>query len=345
MTSNHLLFWLIFCAISFIITLISVSIFIEISKKVGFLSNQHSVSIREERVPRAGGVVFSLIFCSSLLIIKPLIPQDYFWSILIGGGLISFIGFLDDLKGLSPFSRILSQMLFVFFISYNLGVFSDINYQAGSFKILFIPSFVICSVWMMNTFNFIDGADGLLSTNVALISLFSGIILFTQDQIYLGLSLLILASINLAFLTFNWAPARVFMGDCGSLFLGSLFVIIPTYTVLNSLVPFYTWAILLSVFYIETSVTLIFRIFEGKQIFKERHNYHAYQQLILSSGNHSAPAKISILLQVFWIIPLSSLSFIYNTHAEIITVTAIFPLIIIFYYFGPRKAKWGQRLN
>ena len=48
---------------------------------------------------------------------------------------------------------------------------------------------------------------------------------------------------------------------------------------------------------------------------------------------------------IFWIIPLSSLSFIYNTHAEIITVTAIFPLIIIFYYFGPRKAKWGQRLN
>ena len=79
------------------------------------MSNQHSISIREEKVPRAGGVGFIFIFFFSLLILKPLLPVNYFWSILIGGGLISFIGFLDDLKGLSPFSRILTQILFVFF--------------------------------------------------------------------------------------------------------------------------------------------------------------------------------------------------------------------------------------
>ena len=205
-------------------------------------------------------------------------------------------------------------------------------------KALFIFSFMVGSVWIMNTFNFIDGADGLLSTNVVLISLFSGILLFTQDQMYLGLSLLILASVNLAFLIFNWAPARVFMGDCGSLFLGSLFVIIPSYTVLNNFIPLYTWAILLSIFYVETSVTLIFRVLKRKQIFKERHNYHAYQQLVLFTQDHSAPAKLSILIQLFWTLPLSLACFLFPEYGLSILILTLLPMVFVFYYFGPRQA-------
>jgi Fuc2NAc and GlcNAc transferase len=273
------------------------------------------------------------------LILKPLLPVNYFWSILIGGGFISFIGFLDDLQGLSPFSRILAQILFVSFIGYYLGAFWFIDHQTETMKALFIFSFMVGSVWIMNTFNFIDGADGLLSTNVVLISLFSGILLFTQDQMYLGLSLLILASVNLAFLIFNWAPARVFMGDCGSLFLGSLFVIIPSYTVLNNFIPLYTWAILLSIFYVETSVTLIYRVLKRKQIFKERHNYHAYQQLVLFTQDHSTPAKLSILIQLFWTLPLSLACFLLPEYGLSILILTLLPMVFVFYYFGPRQAS------
>ncbi len=339
MKTSPILISLTYCLISFMSTVILVYIFIKISEKIGFISNQHSISIREEKVPRAGGVGFILIFCFSLLILKPHLPASYFWSILIGSGFISLIGFLDDLKGLSPFSRILAQIIFVYLVGYYLGAFWYIDYQTEIMKILFIFSFMVGSVWIMNTFNFIDGADGLLSINIILISLFSGILLFTQDQIYLGLSLLILASVNLAFLIYNWAPAKVFMGDCGSLFLGSLFVIIPSYTVLNNLIPLYTWAILLSVLYIETSVTLIFRLIKRKQIFKERHNYHAYQQLILSTQDHSAPAKMSILIQLFWTLPLSFVCYLFPHYGFSIFILTLLPMFFVFYYFGPKKAQ------
>lgn len=339
MTTNPIFISLTYCLISFISTIIVLSLFIKISEKIGFISNQHSISIREEKVPRAGGVGFIFIFFFSLFILKPLLPASYFWSLLIGGGFISFIGFLDDLKGLSPFTRILAQILFVYLVGDYLGAFWYVDYDREIMKVLFIFSFIIGSVWIMNTFNFIDGADGLLSINVVLISFFSGMLLVTQDQIYLGLSLLILASVNLAFLIFNWAPAKVFMGDCGSLFLGSLFVIIPSYTVLNDFIPLYTWAILLSIFYTETSVTLIFRVLKRKQIFKERHNYHAYQQLVLATQDHSAPAKISILIQLFWTLPLGVACYLFPQYGLSILILTLLPMVLIFFYYGPRQAE------
>ncbi len=325
--------------IAFFSTLFFLSIYIKISSKFGILSSQHSVSIREEKIPNSGGIIFALIFCFCLLFLGTSLPSSLVFTVTVGSGLITIIGFLDDLKGLSPRLRIIAQTFFVLFTFYQLEIWPYIDYQATHFKIVYAFSFIIGAVWIINTFNFIDGADGLLATNIALISTFCSFVLLLEGQSYIGLILLVLSIILLAFLFFNWSPARLFMGDSGSLFLGSLFVIIPTYTTINELIPLFTWVILLSTLYIETSVTLVFRIIRRKQIFRERHNYHAYQQIVLSTKDHSMPAKVSVILQCFWVIPFSALSYIYEDFAKIITAGAIIPMLYLFYYFGPRRAE------
>lgn len=330
-----------FPILTFIVSYILFHLFIKNSRKIRLISTQHILSNRNERIPTSGGIVFALVFCLSTYILSPVLSQNLVYSIITGSGFLALLGFMDDKYNLSALIKLLFQIIFVIYVGYTLEVtsyYQHSNYLAESFLYIL---FTILGVWILNTFNFIDGADGLLSTNILIISIIISMLLLHQGQIYLSITLLILASINLAFLLFNWSPAKIFMGDSGSLFLGSLFIIFPVYTIINLMIPIWTWLILMSILYVETTVTLISRIIDKKDILKERHNYHAYQQLILKYSDHSKPARVSIFIQIILVLPLSVISYTYNSPLVglITSVLIIVPMIFVFYFFGPREAR------
>jgi VIT1/CCC1 family predicted Fe2+/Mn2+ transporter len=97
--------------------------------------------------------------------------------------------------------------------------------------------------------------------------------------------------------------------------------------------------------YIETTVTLIVRIIDRKNIFSERHNYHAYQQLIVSHSDHSLPARYSIVIFLFYLLPLSFISYTYQGFIASVGVVlfTIIPLAFFFYFYGPMKARENQK--
>ncbi len=338
---QNLAFIILMVSGCFVLSASATFVYIKISTNLGLLSKPHKGGVRQDIVPTSGGIAFSLVFFLLIIIYDQfyVIPIGYKLSILIGVMFMTVIGFVDDIYGLSSTFRLISQFLFISLIGYlfniHLWFFNDFKIMEALIIIIFIPALI----WHINTFNFVDGADGLVAVNSILYAATSGFIFFLTNNFTMASLLWMLSAINLGFLIFNWSPAKVFMGDSGSLFLGSIFAVFIVGSVSENQINIWTWATLFSVFYVETTVTLIVRLWRRENAFKDHHSLHAYQQLIINTGIHSLPAKISIYINMLWSIPLSIYCFLYQDYGFVIFFVACIPLSILFYLFGPNNTR------
>lgn len=201
---------------------------------------------------------------------------------------ISIIGLVDDRWPLPAKLRLTFQLAvvstFVIFsappalVSQNVG---SIWVAVGTLGLVF------AGVWWLNLFNFMDGIDGFAASQA--LSMLGGAIALLAvqsaglpSQPLLGLIFVTGAAI-LGFLVFNWPPAKIFMGDVGSMFLGFLIFAIAILSAKAGWFSLWQWAILGAVFVADASVTLVRRLYLGKNILKA-HRSHAYQHLSQSWG-------------------------------------------------------------
>ncbi len=225
-------------------------------------------------IPTSGGLVFLTIYLVNILISK-----NYYLLILLPIGLL---GFLDDLFNLKQVYRLILQFLNIIFIALfflNFDIFKDI--QLANSIIFFVVIFL--GLTLVNCINFMDGIDGLVASNMSLILINYT---FTNNTAFIGITCSLLV-----FLFYNWSPAKIFMGDSGSTFLGIiLFYLIFTNNDLPSaLIMFLTAAPLLM-----DSITCIFRrILNNENVFSP-HKKHLYQRLHQSGMKHSHVSLIYI---------------------------------------------------
>jgi len=206
---------------SFFVTYLAIPKIIHFSKLSNLFASASNRSSHKGEVPIFGGIaIFAGLLVS--LIIFPQIKEINF--ILISLIIVFFIGIIDDLLSLSPFRKLIGQILSVLVLIYftDLRIFSMHNL----FGIQDLPYFVsllftiFVGVVITNSYNLIDGIDGLAGGLGAIFSLFSGIIFLINNDIqYVIISFALLGSL-LAFLKYNFHPARIFMGDTGSLVIG-----------------------------------------------------------------------------------------------------------------------------
>ena len=169
--------------------------------------------IHSRPTARLGGFAFFVSFS----ILLPLLPinMEITFSLLIGGSIIFLVGLLDDSKNISPFAKLIGQFL----ASAAYITFSFKQYDNVSAKIFGIIT-LIWVVFITNAINLCDGLDGLAggitSTQAFCLAVIS--LLFESYDIFWCSSLLLFSIIG--FLPRNIPPAKIFMGDCGSLFLG-----------------------------------------------------------------------------------------------------------------------------
>lgn len=259
--------------------------------------------------PRAGGVAIVLTTLVTLLLLgwKRQLDWSTVSSLCFGGTLVALIGFADDRASVSPRWRILGHFCAAALVVAHLGGAPPVRAMGLVLNSgwLGFAIAVLYVVWILNLTNFMDGIDGLAGVEVITVCL-SAILLtgIVAPGSHLWIAPLVLASATLGFLTWNWPPAKIFLGDAGSGFLGFVLAVLSLQAgwVDNRL--FWIWVILLAVFVVDATVTLVRRMTQGER-FYEAHRTHAYQHVAMRWGAHGRVTVAVSLINIFWLLPVA----------------------------------------
>lgn len=272
---------------------------IAVSTRLGLLDNPNARSSHETPTPRGAGVaVFIAVILGSMSVwvfedISGLEPMAYV-SLILGGGLVAWIGWLDDRKPLSAKTRLIvhfsAAFLFVFFLTvWNSGLHLSLA------LFLFASFLIVLIAWAINLTNFMDGLNGILGVQALTVSLAASLLALWASDRWLSSMFFILFAAMVGFLPWNWGRAKIFMGDVGSGFIGFWMSCLFIFGYVRGSIPMSTALILNSVFLVDTGYTLISRTLQRKRIF-QAHKSHAYQKLNQRGWSHS---KVSLAVGVF----------------------------------------------
>lgn len=227
-------------------------------------------------------------------------------------------------------------------------------------------------VWWINLFNFMDGIDGIAASQAIFMLLagclirllmtdtpagFSGIADAIEHLLIMQphtVASLIIAAAAAGFLLLNWAPARIFMGDAGSLFLGYTILTIAATDIAHGLVMkaqlgaawdgpnpwlgFWSWLILGALFITDATMTLLRRLARGENV-GSPHRSHAYQRLSRHYGHHGRATLVYCLINLFWLLPAALLAVQYPDEAALIAGVAYLPPVILAWRLGAGRRE------
>ncbi len=183
---------------------------------------------------------------------------------------------------------------------WSLGGLSDIRLgestlNAGSIGTLLG---IVGIVWLTNLYNFMDGIDGVAAGEAASVAVFAGALLWATGAKGLAATAWIIAAAAAGFLLWNWSPARIFMGDVGSGFLGFLFGALAVASEATGALPGIIWLLLLGVFIVDATATLLRRMVLG-HCWYCAHRQHAYQRAVQAGLSHRQVSGFVLALNLF----------------------------------------------
>jgi Fuc2NAc and GlcNAc transferase len=183
-------------------------------------------------------------------------------------------------------------------------------------------------VWSLNLFNFMDGIDGIAASEAVFIGVAGGVlVLVGGGSVALATLCLVLAAACSGFLWWNWAPAKIFMGDVGSGFLGFSIAVLALGVARDQPAGPFVWLILGGVFVVDATVTLMRRLWRRERLY-EAHRSHAYQCLARRWQSHRRVTLTVTAVNVFWLFPWATLATLYPVHAGWAALAAVGPLLV-----------------
>ncbi|MDD4977065.1 MAG: MraY family glycosyltransferase [Gallionella sp.] len=245
--------------------------------------------------PRGGGIAIVAAFLVGISMIhyigdKSPISTTYFVGFLGASFLIAALSFYDDFKQLSFKIKLVAHVLAILVMMLSgivmyipaLPFLGEIHLGWWAYPLTFI--------WVLgltNSYNFIDGIDGIAASSAVIAALFFSYITYHQGSLFIYLTSLVLAAATLGFLVFNWSPAKIFMGDVGSTFLGFTFAVIAIIAARydHSHTSFFVMPLLLFHFIFDTAYTFTRRLLAGDHVFTA-HRTHLYQLLNRTGYTH-----------------------------------------------------------
>jgi Fuc2NAc and GlcNAc transferase len=252
----------------------------------------------------------------------------------MAGLLIACIGIVDDVKQLDVRWRIPAQFLASIYVVYCLGDVPAIDFGLFLFpeSLLLNVLGVFALVWLLNLFNFMDGIDGIAATELIAVNLLSIVIVINTDELITLLSASLAAAAG-GFLLWNWSPAKIFMGDVGSSFIGFSLGVMALLSMHHGSMTVWTWVLLVGVIIVDATLTL-FNRFRRKQRWLEGHASHAYQNAARHYKSHAKVTITVLLINLFWLGPLAWLSMQYPEMGLVIAILGLLPLVLLARRFG-----------
>lgn len=248
---------------TFISSLILIKLIMHNAILLGLIDIPNERSSHSKVTPRGAGIGFGFAFFISILLFDFSLFIEY-WFLFLSIFMVFLVGILDDHKDASPKAK-----FYVIFLATFLLFLNDVSiYSLGGFFgfeinlwYLSLPFTIFALAGFTNALNLIDGLDGLAaSISIVILSSFLYIGYIHKNELMIVLSSLTIASL-LAFLIFNWNPAKIFMGDSGSLFLGFIISVVACISLeyIHPIAIFYLAALPI----VDTLVVMIRRIRKG----------------------------------------------------------------------------------
>lgn len=264
--------------------------------------------------PRGGGlaIAVTLAFGVATLGFSGIVQIKVMWALLGGGALVAGIGWMDDHRHVAPHWRVSVHALAALWAVYCLGGLAKITVGGDAWHIGWLGSVlaVIGIVWLINLYNFMDGIDGLAGVEAVTAGLSGAALFWWAGLPGLGLAAALVAMSGAGFLGWNWPPAKIFMGDVGSGLLGYCFAVLALAGEKSGQVPAALWLVLLAVFVLDATFTLISRVLAGERWYTA-HRSHAYQRTAQLGYSHRRVTLTVGLINMLILFPLAALALSY----------------------------------
>lgn len=281
------------------IFLLSAALTHVMSRYVRVMDLPNDRSSHSRPVPKSGGIAFVASFVVGSLVIYfaadvARIDDRYFWGYLISALLLAVVSFIDDVTQKTFLAKVLTQVLCVSVVLASGVIITKLAVPYWGEVQLGWLGYVLTFLWILgltNAYNFMDGLDGLAAGVAVIAAGFLCAIALEQKSVFVYMNSYVLLAGAAGFLVFNFPPARIFMGDIGSAFLGFTFA---TLAVIGSSLDlgrlsFYVVPMLLFHFVFDTLFTFGRRLLRGERVFLA-HRTHLYQLLNRMGYSHKAVA-------------------------------------------------------
>ena len=297
------------------------------ARSTGLLDVPNERSSHSMPTPRGGGLAIATAVCIAAVgaWFTGLISASVPLVILVAGGLVATVGYLDDRYTLPAILRFVvhtvAAIIVVVLVDVELAAVAR-HFEITDFMLAIVA--VVGVVWMINLYNFMDGIDGLAAAQATFMAGGAAVLNLSAGGL-VGYSV-VLASIALAscgFLVLNWPPAKIFMGDAGSGFIG--LVLGALALVCDAATPVSVWAFITlgSLFIGDATATLLRRVIRGERWYVA-HRSHAYQALARRFGGHRPVTLAFLAINVLVVFPAACLAVAIPAFAPTIAFLTVF---------------------
>ncbi len=319
-----------------LVTIISSFILTFLAKKIAIHVNAIDIpnerKVHKKPMPRCGGLAIYGAFIIGYMIYGS--PTTQMLSILIGSFIIVLLGFIDDIKPIRArtkfFFQIIAASIVVF---YGNTHFNEITFLGLHFNFPYYVNTIISVIYITaitNAINLIDGLDGLAAGISSIYFATIAIIAFILNKIGgldIILSLIMLGS-TIGFLGHNFPPAKIFMGDTGSLFLGFMIAVISLLgfkitTITSLVVPL----LILAIPIFDTLFAIIRRLLKGESIGKPDKEHFHHQLLKMHLGTKKT---ILIIYAINILFSIVSIFYVIGDNKQAITLYIILMIFLLF---------------
>jgi Fuc2NAc and GlcNAc transferase len=300
------------------------------------LRSSHSVP-----TPRGGGLAIVLTASTGFVILRLLgrLSDPVLWVLLCGLA-IALIGFIDDRRPTSSAVRLAVHFGAALGAIALLGGAPPI--QVGDLMLHLraggIALGAVSIVWTINLYNFMDGIDGIAAAEAIFVLSAAAVLSLTHGHPKLAAPELVLAAACVGFLFWNWPPARIFMGDVGSGYLGYAIAVFALASGRDSPVASWVWLTLGGVFFVDATITLVRRALRGERLY-EAHRSHAYQWMTRRWNSHRRTTLAVTAINLLWLLPIAWLETARPRHATWLAAVALAPLVALALWAGAGRSE------
>jgi glycosyltransferase WbpL len=314
--------------------------------RYGIVDSPNARSSHVRVTPRGGGVAIAIVCVVGVAAMCATGWADarFAAALGVGGTFVALIGFLDDRHSVSVATRLLVHCVSAALAVYLLGGLPPLQVGArvvdlGLFGDLLATA---ATVWAVNAFNFMDGIDGIAASEASLVAVLGGALAFgALNGSEIAGAAAIFAGSCCGFLLWNWPPARIFMGDAGSGFLGFFVAVLALGAAQHAPAAPFVWLILAGAFFVDATTTFARRLLRGARV-HQAHREHAYQWLARRWGSHRTVDWVLIGINVGWLAPCAWYAGRHPDLAYVVSIVALAPLVPVALIAGAGREEMNE---